>query len=71
MSRTVLIDGWMLELLSGTIPAGRVIPASVPGCVHTDLLAQQLIPDPYLDLDSSGCSGSPRPTCSTGRGSRS
>ncbi len=27
-------------------PAG--IPATVPGCVHTDLLAAGLIPDPYL-----------------------
>ena len=25
------------------------IPAQVPGCVHTDLLAADLIPDPYLD----------------------
>src|SRR6185503_8998204 len=28
--------------------AGR-IPATVPGSVHTDLLAAGLIPDPYLD----------------------
>ncbi|GGL87376.1 glycoside hydrolase family 2 protein [Micromonospora yangpuensis] len=28
---------------------GRDIPASVPGCVHTDLLAAGLIDDPYLD----------------------
>jgi beta-mannosidase len=27
----------------------RPVPASVPGCVHTDLLAAGLIPDPYLD----------------------
>jgi beta-mannosidase len=25
------------------------VPATVPGCVHTDLLAAGLIPDPYLD----------------------
>ena len=25
------------------------MPATVPGCVHTDLLAAGLIPDPYLD----------------------
>lgn len=30
------------------------IPASVPGCVHTDLLAQGLIPDPYLDDNELG-----------------
>ena len=27
---------------------GRDTPAQVPGCVHTDLLAAGLIPDPYL-----------------------
>jgi beta-mannosidase len=27
----------------------HAIPATVPGCVHTDLLAAGLIPDPYLD----------------------
>jgi beta-mannosidase len=27
---------------------GRELPATVPGCVHTDLLAAGLIPDPYL-----------------------
>lgn len=25
------------------------VPASVPGCVHTDLLAADLIDDPYID----------------------
>jgi beta-mannosidase len=29
------------------------IPATVPGCVHTDLLARGLIPDPYLDLNEA------------------
>ncbi len=28
--------------------AGPVIPATVPGCVHTDLLAAKLIPDPFF-----------------------
>ncbi len=28
---------------------GLVLPARVPGCVHDDLLAVGLIPDPYLD----------------------
>ncbi|GLY24525.1 beta-mannosidase [Micromonospora sp. NBRC 101691] len=40
-----------------TVPAGiagRVIPATVPGCVHTDLLAAGLIPDPYLDDNETG-----------------
>ncbi|MEV0132488.1 glycoside hydrolase family 2 protein, partial [Dactylosporangium sp. NPDC050688] len=29
--------------------ADGVYPAQVPGCVHTDLLAAGVIPDPYLD----------------------
>ena len=55
--------GWTLRLLNehprdqgvtgdgSIVPeglAGRDVPASVPGCVHTDLLAAGLIPDPYL-----------------------
>ncbi|MGW2476782.1 beta-mannosidase [Streptomyces sp. NPDC001665] len=50
-----LHDGWTLRpagpVPSG-LPAGGVpdgIPATVPGCVHTDLLAAGLIEDPYLD----------------------
>ncbi len=31
---------------SETIPAA-VIPATVPGCIHTDLLAAKKIPDPF------------------------
>ncbi|MFC8536895.1 glycoside hydrolase family 2 protein [Streptomyces sp. NPDC057249] len=50
-----LHDGWTLRpagpvpsgLPTGGIPDG--IPATVPGCVHTDLLAAGLIEDPYLD----------------------
>src|SRR5918995_1782527 len=44
-----LHDGWTL---SGAAHAG--VPASVPGCVHTDLLAAGLIPDPYLDDNETG-----------------
>ncbi len=49
-----LHDGWHLTCLGG--PGARPglperIPASVPGTVHTDLLAAGLIPDPYLDLN--------------------
>jgi beta-mannosidase len=43
----------MLEPLAGDIPEAvrAVVPiaATVPGSVHTDLLAAGLIPDPYLD----------------------
>ncbi len=49
-----LHDGWTLELVragDGAPPdrVGRTVAATVPGCVHTDLLAAGLIPDPYLD----------------------
>ncbi|OFE15996.1 hypothetical protein BA895_21060 [Humibacillus sp. DSM 29435] len=51
MSTTTISNGWTLSLSGGARPDGlpRAIPATVPGCVHTDLLAGGLIPDPYLD----------------------
>ncbi|MEV1332073.1 glycoside hydrolase family 2 protein [Micromonospora costi] len=53
MSRQALHEGWVLRAVPGPqVPAavaGRAVPATVPGCVHTDLLAAGLIPDPYLD----------------------
>ncbi|MGA5516216.1 glycoside hydrolase family 2 protein [Streptomyces pseudogriseolus] len=42
---TPLTDGWILHHPDGT---DQALPASVPGCVHTDLLAAGLIPDPFL-----------------------
>ncbi|MEU7467435.1 glycoside hydrolase family 2 protein [Streptomyces sp. NPDC044984] len=42
---TPLTEGWTLRHPDGT---GDALPASVPGCVHTDLLAAGLIPDPFL-----------------------
>lgn len=52
-----LHDGWTVAPahLDRAAPAevaarrDRPLPATVPGCVHTDLLAAGLIPDPYLD----------------------
>jgi len=49
-----LSSGWTLELVragdgSPTELVGRTLPASVPGCVHTDLLAQGVIPDPLVE----------------------
>jgi len=48
--------GWELTVADEPPPPdvpenvrGGVVPATVPGCVHTDLLAANLIPDPYLD----------------------
>ncbi|GAB3334757.1 glycoside hydrolase family 2 protein [Micromonospora halotolerans] len=53
MSRQTLHEGWLLRAVPGPqVPpevAGQVVPATVPGEVHTDLLAAGLIPDPYLD----------------------
>ncbi|ACU72624.1 beta-mannosidase [Catenulispora acidiphila DSM 44928] len=51
-SRTELTAGWTLRAVGGDVPpelAGVSVPATVPGCVHLDLLAAGLIPDPYLD----------------------
>ena len=50
-----LHEGWTLSC-SRTVPAAPVTqditwPATVPGCVHTDLLAARVIPDPYLDCN--------------------
>ncbi|MFF3499819.1 glycoside hydrolase family 2 protein [Streptomyces sp. NPDC003247] len=42
LEATPLTDGWILR-------HGRdALPAVVPGCVHTDLLAAGVIPDPFL-----------------------
>ncbi len=55
-SRTVageaLHDGWTVRAVGGDVPPGLEgvrIPATVPGCVHLDLMAAGLVPDPYLD----------------------
>jgi beta-mannosidase len=45
---TPLHDGWAVHAADAAEPVGPV-PASVPGCVHTDLMAAGLIPDPFLD----------------------
>lgn len=49
-----LHSGWTLHSLGGPVPehiSGQVIPAQVPGTVHTDLLAAGLINDPYVGLE--------------------
>ena len=38
------------------------VPATVPGTVHTDLLAAGLIPDPYLDENEAAVHGSGGPS---------
>ncbi|GAA3786733.1 glycoside hydrolase family 2 protein [Streptomyces phyllanthi] len=42
LEATPLTEGWTLR------HDGRALPAAVPGCVHTDLLAAGVIPDPFL-----------------------
>ncbi|MEU0153643.1 glycoside hydrolase family 2 protein [Micromonospora fulviviridis] len=58
MSRQTLHEGWVLRAVPGPqVPpevAGQAVPATVPGEVHTDLLAAGLIPDPYLDDNENG-----------------
>ncbi len=50
-----LRDGWSVRATRGPVPEHLAtavlqgVPATVPGSVHTDLLAAGLIPDPYLD----------------------
>jgi beta-mannosidase len=51
---TPLTDGWTVTPAPGgdvpqEVAAAGPLPATVPGCVHTDLLAAGLIPDPYVD----------------------
>ncbi len=54
--RRELHEGWTVSAAGGPIPEvfqgvlmESSVPATVPGCVHTDLLDADLIPDPYLD----------------------
>ncbi|NUT32143.1 MAG: glycoside hydrolase family 2 protein [Hamadaea sp.] len=52
MNRTTLHHGWTVRAVSGNAPTfleGVAVPATVPGCIHLDLLAAGLIPDPHLD----------------------
>ncbi|MDW4573501.1 glycoside hydrolase family 2 protein [Microbacterium sp. M3] len=54
--RRPLHSGWQVRAAAGPAPTaldGAVVPATVPGCVHTDLLAEGLIPDPFLDDNES------------------
>ncbi len=59
MGYRALHDGWRV---SGADL--RDVPATVPGCVHTDLLAAGLIPDPFRD-DNESATGDPHghPRC--------
>lgn len=53
---TTLPTDWTLTLAAASSDAPRAvrdlaIPATVPGCVHTDLMAAGLLDDPYLDAN--------------------
>src|SRR5690349_8809995 len=58
---TPLTRGWTLRLDTARhhppqapdTLAGMPVPATVPGCVHTDLLTAGLIPDPFLDRNEN------------------
>lgn len=53
VTRLALTTGWTVRPAAGDVPeavrSAGPIAATVPGSVHTDLLAAGLIPDPYLD----------------------
>ncbi|MFD4540093.1 glycoside hydrolase family 2 protein [Streptomyces bauhiniae] len=57
-STSTIGTGWRLTI-SGPHPDapadlhGRTVPATVPGCVHTDLLAAGLLADPYVGLNEA------------------
>lgn len=59
--RQQLHDGWTVRAVGGGPTDGVVpldvadhdVPATVPGVVHTDLLAAQLISDPYVDCNET------------------
>ncbi|MEU8652476.1 glycoside hydrolase family 2 protein [Streptomyces sp. NPDC048737] len=44
---TQLTEGWSLR------HGGELLEATVPGCVHTDLLAAGVIPDPFAGLNET------------------
>lgn len=55
LTSCAITSGWTVNLIDGPLPADiqrpEQVPATVPGCVHTDLMAAGLIADP-LDGDN-------------------
>jgi beta-mannosidase len=58
LEREELRDGWTVTIAGDAVPAGapsgiagRTIPATVPGQVHTDLEREGLLPDPAFHLN--------------------
>jgi beta-mannosidase len=57
MIRSDLHSGWTVRAVGGPVPpevGDSSLPATVPGTVHTDLLAAGLIADPYLGMNEAG-----------------
>jgi len=58
MQKLPLPTNWIVKAVSPSeeVPpeiANRAIPAIVPGCVHLDLMRENLIPDPYLGMNET------------------
>ncbi|MGM7669086.1 glycosyl hydrolase 2 galactose-binding domain-containing protein [Microbacterium sp. A93] len=56
LTARTLHDGWTVRAASGPAPtevASALIPATVPGTVHVDLLAAGLIPDPFHGVNEA------------------
>lgn len=56
LSSRTLHDGWTVRPTAGPVPAnvsGASIPATVPGTVHIDLLAADLISDPFHGVNEA------------------
>src|SRR4051794_15381122 len=56
MQKQILHTNWTVRAVGDLAEApancrDAIIPANVPGCVHTDLMGAALIDDPYRDLN--------------------
>jgi beta-mannosidase len=57
MIKSDLQDGWTVRSAGGPVPpeiGAAPLTATVPGTIHTDLLAAGLIPDPYQGMHELG-----------------
>jgi beta-mannosidase len=65
-----LDHGWQFRQVSSAAGAEQGengwLPATVPGDVHLDLLANKKIPDPFFATTKPSCNGSRRRAGSTG-----